>query len=217
MFISFDIETIPNTSMLDRLPEPDVKLGNLVDPAKIQAKKDEAKKSQVSKMALDPFFGRIAAIAFVSDANEFSAVIETDSDDQERLLVQKCMLFFGTDDARFASWNGKAFDAPFIFKRALMLGIDPWNFNAPPLPSFTNKYKQDFHVDLMHAYSDTSSYLKLDVAASAVLGASKDPVDPTTIPDLIKTPEGRSKVDAYCLNDTRLTHRLLGRAVNRLF
>ena len=43
MIIALDIETIPNADMIARLPEPEVALGNLVDPAKIAAKKAAVK------------------------------------------------------------------------------------------------------------------------------------------------------------------------------
>ena len=52
--ITFDIETIPNTSMLDRMPKPEVKAGNVKDPAKIAEKTAAARAEQIEKMALSP-------------------------------------------------------------------------------------------------------------------------------------------------------------------
>jgi hypothetical protein len=60
MFYAFDIETMPNSSKLDSLPEPEIKTGNLKDPAKIEEKRAEARAEQIGKMALNPLYGRIA-------------------------------------------------------------------------------------------------------------------------------------------------------------
>ena len=43
MDIAFDIETIRNGSMIDKLPELEIKLGNLKDPYKIEEKKADAR------------------------------------------------------------------------------------------------------------------------------------------------------------------------------
>ena len=56
MIIALDIETIPNADMFSRLPEPEVAIGNLVDPAKIAAKKAAVKVKQIADMALDPLW-----------------------------------------------------------------------------------------------------------------------------------------------------------------
>ena len=39
MDVGFDIETMRNGALIDRLPEPEISLGNLKDPAKIEEKK----------------------------------------------------------------------------------------------------------------------------------------------------------------------------------
>ena len=57
--LGFDIETIPNSGMLDRLPPVEVKAGNLKDPVKIAEKEAAAKAEQLEKMALSPLYGRV--------------------------------------------------------------------------------------------------------------------------------------------------------------
>ena len=54
MDIAFDIETIRNEEMIQHLPMPDVKTGNLKDLNKINAKVQEAKEQQIERMALSP-------------------------------------------------------------------------------------------------------------------------------------------------------------------
>ena len=67
MFYAFDIETMPDSSKTGSLPEPEVKLGNLKDPAKIAEKVAEARAEQVAKMALNPLYGRICGAVFVAE------------------------------------------------------------------------------------------------------------------------------------------------------
>ena len=89
MIFALDIETIPNTSMIDRLPETEVLLGNLVDPAKIRAKQDAAKATQVEKMALDPLYGRVLCVAMVGeDGGSNCPIMLEATEDHERTLLQ---------------------------------------------------------------------------------------------------------------------------------
>ena len=77
MDIAFDIETIRNGSMIDKLPELEIKLGNLKDPYKIEEKKAEARAEQIRKMTLNPLYGRVCAFAVASDANLHTALTQT--------------------------------------------------------------------------------------------------------------------------------------------
>lgn len=72
MDVAFDIETIGNRSMVERMPEIDVKVGNLKDPAKIAEKIAEAKADQIDRMALSPLYGRVCAFVAMEDENAVS-------------------------------------------------------------------------------------------------------------------------------------------------
>ena len=75
--ITFDIETIPNTSMLDRLPKPKAATGNLKDPAKIAEKEAAARAEQIEKMALSPLYGRICCWVGADDTDKVYSDILT--------------------------------------------------------------------------------------------------------------------------------------------
>lgn len=89
MDLVIDIETIPNSGMIDRLPEVEVKTGNLKDPEKIAEKIAEAKAEQIGKMALSPLWGRVCAWCGMEDEQTvWKECIREDSDDEEtRILV----------------------------------------------------------------------------------------------------------------------------------
>jgi hypothetical protein len=221
MIIALDIETIPNTAMIDKLPEPEVLLGNLVDPAKIRAKQEAAKANQVEKMALDPLYGRVLCVAIVNeDGGSICPILPEANDDTERTLLQ--WLFsehLNNPETRFVTWNGNGFDMPFIYRRAMALGVSPKHFGAPPLSTWTKKYGNDRHIDMMQAWggSGGKDYTKLDTVAKAMLGEAKAEIDVTMFIEQMKTAEGRSEIVRYCIQDTSLVMKLYMRALGTLF
>jgi predicted PolB exonuclease-like 3'-5' exonuclease len=217
MHIAFDIETIPNPAMLAKIPEPEVKTGNLKDPDKIAAKIAEAKAALADKLALDPLTGRVLCAAFVAGDNESVHIIKEATDEQERELIQKIMTFLAYPETRLVTWNGIGFDLPFVFKRAMVLGVNPANFQCPPLSAWVQRYKADRHVDLMQVFGGWKDYIKLDFAAATVLGERKTEIDVTTFAELMQTADGLAQIADYCLKDARLTLKLFERASGCLF
>ena len=87
--ITFDIETIPNTSMIRRLPKVEVKAGNIKDPAKIAEKEAAARAEQIDKMALSPLYGRICAwVAVEDEKNICRDCLLEESDAEEARIVE---------------------------------------------------------------------------------------------------------------------------------
>jgi len=199
-----------------------VKHGNTKDPDKIAAKEDEARDKQLEKLALDPLTGRVVCCAFVSTSGEESTLMITTVDnDGERTLIQEIFGFLGSDEMRIVTWNGIGFDIPFIYRRAIILNVDPANFGAPPLTAWTKRYNTDRHYDLMKIWDNWQSgtFTKLDLVAKLVLdsGEGKEEMDVTKIEEMLETDEGRAKVASYCLQDTRITMQLFKRFLGYLF
>lgn len=135
--IAFDIETARIDELAATLPEPEVALGNLVDPLKIQAKKDAAKASQLEKMALDPRFSRVicASVAIRDQAGgtlQFTMAVSDFPHGETDLL----MWLWNTivSDATVCTFNGASFDVPFITWRSFLLDV-------PFARIETNKYR----------------------------------------------------------------------------
>ena len=217
MLFALDIETIPNPDKFDLLQEPEASKV-LKDPAKIEADIEAKRIAQREKAALDPMFGRVAAVAFVGEIEEV-AVIEDASDEAERFIIGRIMINLALDGARIITFNGIGFDLPYIYKRALILGVHPATFGAPPLTHWTQRYRNDYHYDLMQIWSGWKSgeYAKLDTVAKLVLGRGKVECDVTKIAEMITTDEGRADVAEYCKQDTRLTWDLFAAMEGCLF
>lgn len=132
--LAVDIETARIDELCGSIPEPEVKLGNLKDPAKIAEKQKEAKDDQVAKMALDPRFSRVMVIgtavrcgpvimpevATIEDT--FNSMPPGSADEGERSLLawfwEKV-----NDHEGLVTFNGASFDIPFLTWRSLLLGV----------------------------------------------------------------------------------------------
>ena len=210
MDITFDIETIPNSSMIKRLPAVEVKAGNLKDPAKIAEKEAAAKAEQLDKMALSPLYGRICA--WVAVKNEFTAeraCLAENSDAEETRVIETA--FDAISSGRVITYNGNSFDLPFLYRRAVLLGVDPRQWGMPTLAEMTARYNNQHHIDIMQVWCGFGNYEKLDNIAKAMLDDQKVEIDFHDFPELIKTDEGRKKLLDYCQQDVLLTMRLWNR------
>lgn len=209
MDVGFDIETMRNGALISKLPEPEVSLGNLKDPAKIAEKIETAKAEQLEKMALSPIWGRVCSYAIAGDGMEHSAVIAEDSDAAETDLIEQC--FSKIREHRIITYNGNGFDLPFLFRRAVILGVDPRGWGITTLSELTQRYNNSWHVDLMTVWAGFNGKEKLEHVATAVLGDHKQDIDFREFPELIKTAEGQEKIMQYNLQDAKLTLQLFNR------
>lgn len=213
MEITFDIETIPNTSMLDRLPKAAAKTGNLKDPAKIAEKEAAARAEQIEKMALSPLYGRVCAWVGAEDANAVHAeCLQAETDEEETRVLEAAFKTLGGN--RIVTYNGTSFDLPFIYRRAILLGIDTREFGMPPLADLTARYQrraETKHIDIMTVWCGFGQFEKLDNIASALLEDHKIEIDFHKFPEMIKTPEGRKTLLDYCTQDVLLTQRIYNR------
>lgn len=209
-YFAFDIETIPNTAMISRLPEPEVKAGNLKDPAKIAEKIEEAKKAQIEKMALSPLWGRVCCWCAHDGENSTGSCITEETDAEETAVIERAFQLLASDNP-IITYNGTSFDLPFLYRRAVILGIDPAEFDLPPLSIMLKRYDNDKHLDLMQVWCGYGQFEKLDTLSALILDDHKVEIDFHDFPELIKTEEGRNKILTYCAHDVELTHQLYTR------
>jgi len=209
MINAFDIETIPDKSIIDQLPEPEVAYGNMKDPEKIKEKLAEAKRKQIEKLGLDPFTGRICSFSFHGESKSFFKVVKEISDAAEIELVTEILeniSIGGNEPNQIITWNGWSFDFPFIYKRAMLLRIALPD-NCPPMRYWTSKYSREPHCDLMQELGgwNLQERTKLDFVGKRLLGRGKTERDYLTYVDLIESGEG-NKIGLDNLCDTQLTY-----------
>lgn len=207
-----DIETIPNPEMVNKLPEPDIAIGNLKDPVKIELKKTQARQSQIDAMALSPLYGKVCCIGLSGEATGSCCL-------EEEAEILKW--FFGsifdqknTSDT-VITFNGIIFDIPFLYKRALILGVKV----GKPMSYWCKRYSTVPHCDLLQVLSGWNSYKanSLESLAVAILGKNKIDLDYKEFPVLMETELGREKISEYCVCDCELTFELYKKCQHVLF
>ena len=133
--LALNIETAVNKHRLHLLPEPEVALGNLKDPVKIDEKIAETKRKQLEMLAIDANFARVVAVSFsvrelpdkpVKTWGTVRALAPVDgcgpTDEMEYRLIS-----WAWD--QIAAWPllttfcGATFDVPFLLRRSLLLGV----------------------------------------------------------------------------------------------
>jgi predicted PolB exonuclease-like 3'-5' exonuclease len=149
--LALDIETDAMPERIPELPEPEVAIGNLKDPDKIKEKIATAKRNQIARMALDPHFARVLAWAVVikDEGHELgmSAHVRIPGPDQPTAERNALNALWGhlSGAEQLYTFNGAAFDLPFLYRRSLLLGVRPCAIEI-------DKYKvRNFagsHVDL---------------------------------------------------------------------
>ena len=218
--IAFDIETIPNEAMIEHLPEPEVKLGNIKDPDKVALKIAEAKQKQIDSMALNPFYGRICSAAFY-DPDDYQGykTIDEISDAAELELLDYIfdrLKFTETTSPTIITWCGMSFDLPFVYTRAALLNyrLSP---EAPGLQYWIKRYTHSPHCDIERILSNWGEKKhRLDEVANAFLGESKLNHDFSKFIELIKCGKGH-EIGIYNLKDAELTYKLYDKLSAYLF
>lgn len=209
--LAFDIETIPDSTKEAMLPEPEA-AKNIKDPEKVKEDIARKKEAMISKMGLSPFTGRICSYAVYCEeekAMQYSSTIKAITDADEIRLITEIfeILSAARTEYNIVTWNGWAFDFPYIYKRAACLSIPLGN--ACPLEYWTRKYTRFPHCDLMQELAGwrREECENLDSMGKIMLGVGKTERDYMYYVDHIKS--GKSKkigVDNLC--DAKLTYDL---------
>lgn len=212
---AYDIETIPNMAIIDRLPAPEVKYGNAKDPAKRAEIEKEAKVSQIEKLGLSPLTGRICCAAFFSSIGSEVEVIPSINDTEEIKLINYIFATLGKycykqdENDIIVTCNGSEFDFRFLYVRAAILKVELPSL-CPPLSFWTKRYSHKPHCDIQReitSWSPKATGYNLDAMGRMILGRGKTTRDYSTYVELIESGEG-NLIGLDCLCDTQLTYEI---------
>lgn len=195
MTFAVDIETMPDLSMIDLLPE--VKPSKaLKDPLKIEADIRDKKAKQIADMALNPMFAKIICIGMYKPGEEYALMGD------EKEMIDTFWRIIGKSE-RIVTFNGIGFDMDVVIKRGLKHGRRLFQVDKLLLDKRSGR-----HIDLMNEFCQWGQYEKLDTLAKVYLGKQKLDIDFNLFPELLKTQEGKDKIAEYCLQDCKLTYEL---------
>lgn len=160
-------------------------------------------------MTLRPEFGHVVCIGMGHDARgrgdlETKALTARSVADERGILESFWDVVKARRDWCFITYNGLAFDLPFLLRRSIYLGLTPTT--GLPLRPFA----LDSHFDVMRVLSnwERGDAVRLDIVAE-LLGLSKSPpgMDGSQVLGLWRA--GRvEEIEAYCLGDVRLVYEI---------
>jgi DNA polymerase elongation subunit (family B) len=160
-------------------------------------------------MALRPEFGHVVCIGMGHDARgrgelETKALTARAVEDERRILEAFWEMVRSSREWRFVTYNGLAFDLPYLIRRSIYVGAAP-SAGLPLRP-----YSPDTHFDVMRVLSnwERADAVRLDVIA-ALLGLEKWPPGMEGSQVLGLWRAGRFEdIEAYCLGDVRLAYEI---------
>lgn len=160
-------------------------------------------------MALRPEFGHVICIGMGHDGRgrgelEVKALTARRVEDERAILEAFWEVVRGGREWRWVTYNGLAFDVPFLVRRSIYLGVPPTGL-LPMKP-----YALESHFDVMRALAnwERTDAVRLDVVAE-LLGLSKQPPGMDGSQVLALWRAGRvDEIAAYCLGDVRLVYEV---------
>jgi 3'-5' exonuclease len=160
-------------------------------------------------MALRPEFGHVICIGMGHDGRgrgelETKALTARAVEDERRILEAFWDVVRSGRDWRFVTYNGLAFDLPYLIRRSIYVGVPP-SAGLPLRP-----YAPDTHFDVMRILSnwERTDAVRLDIVAE-LLGLQKWPPGMEGSQVLGLWRAGRvDDIEAYCLGDVRLAYEI---------
>jgi 3'-5' exonuclease len=202
-----DIETVPQYSDYNSLPEEWKKLWNHKASFLIRNKEDETVDSIYNRAGIYAEFGKIICIAcgiITGTGEEKKLIIKSFSGDDEKLLLyQFCEMLgkWAVDYSKFlCAHNGKEFDFPYLCRRLVIN-----NLPIPPLLQLAGKKPWEVnHIDTLELwkFGDFKSYTSLNLLAHILdIPTPKDDIDGSIVWEVYWKEKNLQRIVTYCQKD----------------
>lgn len=207
--IFLDIETVPQYSSHDKLPEPfaslwERKAGQLGSRAeKVTADSGASPALLYERAGIYAEFGKIVCISTGIMRNGTLRIKSFSSHDERELLTGFSGMLIKAGDSGFSylcAHNGKEFDFPYIIRRMLILGLP-----VPIILDLSDKKPWEVpHLDTMDLwkFGDYKSYTSLELLA-AVFGipTPKDDIRGSDVARVYWEENDLGRIVSYCQKD----------------
>jgi len=206
-----DIETVPQYSSFDQVPEDFQKLWDL----KTQYQRKEATPDEFyDRAGIWAEFGKIICISvgiFTSDKNVGLRVKSFASRDEKELLEKFAALLNGQSPSLIlCAHNGKEFDFPYICRRMLINGL-----RIPSQLEISGKKPWEVnHIDTMEVwkFGDYKNYTSLSLLTAIFnIPTPKDDIDGSMVGHVYWVEDQLERISTYCQKDVVATAQLLRR------
>ena len=154
---------------------------------------------------------RIEVIGFCSvkhEGGKASAAIGIARGETEAERIANFIGAWERSQPVIATFNGRCADLPLLFARCMRHGIIPHGFTYEV--AFANRYRSPMHLDMYDLLGNYGAQRSggLDDWARTIGWPGKGDVDGSQVAELVKTRDGRKKVEAYCMADAVQTAAL---------
>lgn len=200
--IAFDLETIPDVSMVHLLPEPEPNK-TLKDPVKIEADMTAKKQAQLDTMGLDPMTNLICCAGWCDGEKTGSILLNNESPEAEKELLEQFWDVVA-DAGHFVSFNGRAFDMRCLMLHGMKHAV------RPSVTIDSGKYNRGNHTDMRPVLAGEGQFAKgkLDFFARAFLADHKtEGIDGKLVAEYWQM-GAYAMIQEYCEKDCALTFKL---------
>lgn len=212
MICTFDIETIPDTKLLQEIH------GYTGSDEEIALQAIKAQEEKSGSGFLPHIFHKIVAISAVI-ADEFGTFRKVSSMDgkNEKELVGDFLKFLDSHNPKLVSFNGRGFDVPLLMLRALQYNltckayfeVENRELSKNKWENYRSRYSDRFHIDLMDSLSEFGAVrgLKLDHICTMAGLPGKYDVSGDQVMELYFS-DKLEKIKEYCESDVLNTYWL---------
>jgi DNA polymerase elongation subunit (family B) len=206
-----DIETVPQYSSYDQLPEH---MKKLWDQKTQYQRKEETPEDFYERAGIWAEFGKIICISIgIFTKGRFTGlrVKSYASHDEVELLIQFADLLLSQPPSLvLCAHNGKEFDFPYICRRMLVNGLQ-----MPPQLEISGKKPWEInHLDTMELwkFGDYKSYTSLSLLTAIFnIPTPKDDIDGSMVGRVYWVDNALERIATYCQKDVIATAQLLRR------
>ncbi len=202
-----DIETTPQFSSYDELPEDWRKLWDIKAGYLIRNREEETFSTVYNRAGIYAEFGKIICIScgiIQGEGENRKLVIKSFyGDDEKILLYEFCEMLkkWATDNSKYlCAHNGKEFDFPYLCRRLIINNI--------PIPSVLNtagkKPWEVCHLDTMELwkFGDYKNFTSLNLLAKCLnIATPKDDIDGSMVYDVYWVEKNLPRIVTYCQKD----------------
>ena len=214
MICVFDCETIPDAELIRKSFKYDEELNDLNVSLKALSEY-EAKKG--TTFLPIPYHKVVAISAVIADDfGRFKKVNSIDGKD-EKEMIENFLKFIDKHNPKLVSFNGRGFDIPMLFIRALKYNLscpayfeqDNQMLNKTKWENYRSRYSEQFHIDLLEVLGHFGAVRNLSLDTVCLMAGipGKFDVSGDMVMELYYKDE-IDKIKEYCESDVLNTYLL---------